>query len=119
MDHSIEVSPNNSWASCAVACDAVSACLAIDFTTNDHSDACRLYGENEPRLGSGGRDGRQYCTKPRDLSQTSKAEQVKETNEDPASISSAGVDSKGSVIRKVELPLSTGAACLDGSPYAQ
>ena len=46
--------------SCKSRCSEYDGCIAIDFTSKDQKDACRLYGKNNARSNPG-RDNRQYC----------------------------------------------------------
>ena len=46
--------------SCKSKCIEFDWCLAVDFTSKDKWDACRLYAENNARSDPGS-DNRQYC----------------------------------------------------------
>ena len=46
--------------SCKSKCRDYDGCIAIDFTSKDLENACRLYGENNARSDPG-EDNRQYC----------------------------------------------------------
>ena len=58
----LAVSSDNSQSACEARCKSTANCTNFDFTIIAKADACRLIGPNNPRLGSGGIDNRQYCT---------------------------------------------------------
>jgi hypothetical protein len=63
----VAITQDNSLGDCADRCNAYVDCAAIDFTTDAQHDACRLYfATDNPRIGNGGHNNRQYCVKPQD-----------------------------------------------------
>ena len=61
----ISQTSDNSRSACEARCDQTAFCVAFDFTSTGHKEnACRLVRDGlTPRLGHGGGDNRQYCSR--------------------------------------------------------